>query len=311
MDPVGSGWPYAYNRLVAATAASSGNSSGNFGHLTSGGTTTAHHTPGSVTATPLLVQPTATVATTVNPYGATSFLAPPTVGYDVFSTLFHPHAAAAAQVNSQAVANLKSLNYSTPIDATQGRSLVGSNGSLMLNQVQHQEASNSSTNSSSSSSSASQQQQQSSSTQYNYQNASISRPSANIAWNTNSSSTSGSSGQAHQQLQFGLLPSAVNSGSGSTTSNPSLATITRVNSNGCGSAAANATTTAMYENYNAQLKAHSLYQLNSHLANAAVMAMANKLNANRTTLTVPQPVRVIVVVILFFPCLNILSKGVK
>lgn len=294
MDPVGSGWPYAYNRLVAATAASSGNSSGNFGHLTSGGTTTAHHTPGSVTATPLLVQPTATVATTVNPYGATSFLAPPTVGYDVFSTLFHPHAAAAAQVNSQAVANLKSLNYSTPIDATQGRSLVGSNGSLMLNQVQHQEASNSSTNSSSSSSSASQQQQQSSSTQYNYQNASISRPSANIAWNTNSSSTSGSSGQAQQQLQFGLLPSAVNSGSGSTTSNPSLATITRVNSNGCGSAAANATTTAMYENYNAQLKAHSLYQLNSHLANAAVMAMANKLNANRTTLTVPQPVRVIV-----------------
>lgn len=292
MDPVGSGWPYAYNRLVAATAASSGSASGNFSHLTSGGTTTAHHhTPGSVTATPLLVQPTATVPTShVNhPYGATSFLAPPTVGYDVFSTLFHPHAAAAAQANQQAVANLKSLNYSTPAMLNQQQQ-----------QQQQQEASNSSTNSSSSSSSASQQagtaaaqQQQQQSSQYNYQNATISRPSANIAWNTNSSNSG--SGQAQQQLQFGLSSAAVNSGSspGPASSNSSLATITRVNSNGCGSAAAAAaatTSAAMYENYNAQLKAHSLYQLNSHLANAAVMAMANKLNANRTTLTVPQPV---------------------
>lgn len=270
MDP---GWPYAYNRLVAATAASG--SSGNFSHLA--GTTTAHHSAGSVTATPLIVQPTA-VPTTVNPYGASSFLPPPTVGYDVFSTLFHPHAAAAAQVSSQAAANLKSLNYGSALDARQ-----------------QEVASNSSTNSTSSSSTQHQQQQQQAQQTYNYQNAaSISRPSANLpTWNSNTSS--GQTGGSSQQ--FGS-PSAVNSSSGgggtSTPSNSSLATITRVNSNGCSSssssaaAAAAATTSAMYDNYNAQLKAHSLYQLNSHLANAAVMAMANKLNANRTTLSVPQ-----------------------
>lgn len=274
MDPVGSGWPYAYNRLVAATAAS-GSSTGNFSHLTaSGGNTTTHHTGGSTNA--LIVQPTATVAG--NPYGGASFLAPPTVGYDVFSTLFHPHAAAAAQVSSQAAANLKSLNYGTAIDVTQGRGVA-----LLNAHGQQQEASNSSSPSSTSSSSSQQpQQQQQQQQQYNYQAASISRPSANIAWNPPNSNS------GHVQQQFSLVPSGVGSAVTTTAGNSSLATITRVNSNGCGTAAAASTTSAMYDSYNAQLKAHSLYQLNNHLANAAVMAMANKLNANRTSLSVPQ-----------------------
>lgn len=240
MDPVGSGWPYAYNRLVASTA-------------------TGHH---NANAAPLIVQPTATPA-----YGAGSFLPPPSVGYDVFSTLFHP-SAVAAQMNSQA--NLKSVNYNSAIEATSPAA-----------QILQQEQSNLSSQSQ-------RTQQYVENTNRSIQNAGSSN------WN---------SSNQQQQLQFGL--SNTNLGANNPSSNAasnSLATITRVNSNGGGgTSCGNPAASTVYDNYNAQLqKAHSLY-LNSQLANAAAMAtaaaaMASKLqvanaNASRPTVS-PQVVSI-------------------